>query len=196
MTVQRPNCAIVDIGNRRPLDLIVSTRVSKVPPEWRDLARDGPGAASTARGQANTYIGGADVRNRTRKPAVMNNHSAYDRATATVSHTPKTATDRKIERFGSQIEPTPDGCWRWTGKLDARGYGVASLNGVSGAHRVVYSVLVGPIPEGHHVHHVCHNRVCVNPDHLMCLTPDQHRKQHTRELLNARLGGALIGRKV
>lgn len=46
------------------------------------------------------------------------------------------------------------------------------------AHRFTYSTLVGPIPEGHVIHHVCGNKGCVNPKHLEPMTPEEHTRHH------------------
>jgi hypothetical protein len=72
-----------------------------------------------------------------------------------------------IDRFITKIEVGD--CWHWTaGKHN--GYGQFSLGGRKGrmyyAHRVAYEWLVGPIPEGLQLDHLCRNRACVNPDHL------------------------------
>ncbi len=55
------------------------------------------------------------------------------------------------------------GCWEWTGTIDSGGYGI--LNGKR-LHRLVYEAIIGDIPDGLVVRHMCHNRSCYNPNHL------------------------------
>jgi len=60
-----------------------------------------------------------------------------------------------------------DGCWEWTGSLDQNGYGMVRWQGPTRrAHRVIYELVRGPIPDGMEIDHLCRNRCCVNPDHL------------------------------
>jgi hypothetical protein len=70
----------------------------------------------------------------------------------------------------SYFIPEPmSGCWLWLGGLGKDGYGMAwdvAEKKSLGAHRWVYMLLVGPIPEGQNVLHRCDNPCCVNPDHL------------------------------
>lgn len=74
------------------------------------------------------------------------------------------------------VSPEPNtGCWVWTGSADPRGYGhVMIKRKCNMAHRVVYELLVGPIPEGLQLDHLCHNPWCVNPEHLEPVTPTQN----------------------
>lgn len=77
----------------------------------------------------------------------------------------------------SKIEKTPGGCWRWTGTINDRGYGMVwdqTRRTMRGAHRVTYENLVGQIPDGDEVDHVCRNRGCVNPEHLRIATHKQN----------------------
>lgn len=66
-------------------------------------------------------------------------------------------------------------CWVFTGAKTAAGYGAVGLGGrVAGiglVHRIVYAHLVGPIPEGMQIDHLCRNRACCNPDHLEAVLP-------------------------
>ncbi|MEU4967832.1 HNH endonuclease signature motif containing protein [Streptomyces smyrnaeus] len=62
-------------------------------------------------------------------------------------------------------------CWEWTGELSEKGYGRTQRKGrYTGAHRAVYEHLVGPIPEGLVLDHLCRNPPCVNPAHLEPVT--------------------------
>jgi len=62
------------------------------------------------------------------------------------------------------------GCWLWIGAT-ARGYGQIWVDGrTQPAHRIAYELLVGPIPEGLQLDHLCRVRHCVNPEHLEPVT--------------------------
>ena len=91
------------------------------------------------------------------------------------------------DRFFSHVDMTGD-CWQWTGSLATGGYGTIVAEAPSRgkllrAHRVAYELMVGPIPEGLDLDHLCRNRGCVRPSHLEPVT--------RRENLSRGLGGAL-----
>lgn len=64
------------------------------------------------------------------------------------------------------------GCWMWTGAKSPLGYGAfrVSPRDLRRAHRYSYELLVGPIPEGLHIDHLCRVPSCVRPDHLEPVT--------------------------
>jgi len=70
------------------------------------------------------------------------------------------------------ISPEPNtGCWLWLGSVTYKDYGKLMVNRKNRpAHRLVYEQLVGPIPEGLTIDHLCRVRSCVNPDHMEPVT--------------------------
>jgi len=85
-------------------------------------------------------------------------------------------------RVASRIVVTDTGCWQWTGSIEKPGYGMISHPGGvrprnERVHRYVYRTLVGPIPDGLPLDHLCRNRACCNPAHLEPVTPrvNSHR---------------------
>lgn len=67
-------------------------------------------------------------------------------------------------------------CELWTGAVHDQGYGQHG-RGIL-AHRTAYEKNVGPIPEGHEIHHTCEERLCVNPAHLQLVTRSEHLRLH------------------
>jgi hypothetical protein len=73
-----------------------------------------------------------------------------------------------LERMERFTMPEPNsGCTLFIGAHDSAGYGHIWWQGrLWGAHRVAYTLHVGPIPGGLHIDHLCRNTLCVNPAHL------------------------------
>lgn len=83
------------------------------------------------------------------------------------------------QRFWEKVEkPSQADCWPWLAGCTSRGYGDFYYDGKQvRAHRFAYELLVGPIPEGLQLDHLCRVRHCVNPQHL---EPVTHRENVLR----------------
>lgn len=110
----------------------------------------------------------------------------------------RTRDDRSMEaRIGSKIDASggPGGCWYY-GNV-RKGYAWVRPYGRNGddrgesvmVHRYLYTMLVQRVPEGHHLHHTCERTYCVNPYHLIPVTPAEHAAIHA-ELRRERKGAA------
>ena len=78
------------------------------------------------------------------------------------------------ERFWAKVSKRgPDDCWEWVrGRGIEQDYGTFSPSSgkLVKAHRFSYELIVGRIPAGLELDHLCRNRRCVNPKHLEPVT--------------------------
>lgn len=72
-------------------------------------------------------------------------------------------------------------CWTHEGKRNTKGYGVDTAKRALGesilVHRRVYEALVGPIPAGLELDHLCRVRSCYNPSHLEPVTHAENMRR-------------------
>ena len=96
------------------------------------------------------------------------------------------------ERFWANVDRS-ESCWLWTGSL-SRGYGQVMMHGrMVRAHRYAYELLVGSIPTGLTIDHLCHVKNCVNPAHLEPVTQSENmRRAHRDGLVGTRTKRLLI----
>lgn len=80
---------------------------------------------------------------------------------------------RNTRLFWSRVVKSPD-CWGWSGHIAADGY--AKYGGTK-AHRVAYELVVGEIPAGLQLDHLCKNIQCVNPAHLEPVTDLENKRR-------------------
>jgi hypothetical protein len=68
-------------------------------------------------------------------------------------------------------------CWLWTGGDNGgHGYGKVWHDGRGRyVHIVVWECLVGPIPDGYTLDHLCRAPACCNPDHLEPVTSAENK---------------------
>lgn len=70
------------------------------------------------------------------------------------------------------------GCWLWTLSVGGPGYGNAwDGERVRTAHRYAYTWIVGPVPDGLVLDHLCKVRRCVNPAHLEPVTQGENMRR-------------------
>lgn len=69
-------------------------------------------------------------------------------------------------------------CWTWTGGLQSRGYGCVCHDiRTRTTHKLAYELLVGPVPDGLTLDHLCENKVCCNPRHLEPVTSAENYRR-------------------
>lgn len=85
---------------------------------------------------------------------------------------PAFGDSRLPQRFWDKCSvATGTGCWMWSACTCDGGYSRFDFDGsLRLGHRFAYQVLVGDVPDGLQLDHLCRTRNCVNPEHLEPVT--------------------------
>lgn len=128
---------------------------------------------------------------------------------------PRTATvDLVVDRyvnlnlFNSKQRPGPNGCIEWTGIQSNIKYGFIGFiykdksqgspssrgRGMMTVHRLAWMIEHGRLPTQRNINHTCHNKLCVNPDHLQEGTQREKLDAMVRDgIKGGRAPGVAIG---
>ena len=100
--------------------------------------------------------------------------------------------DLPQNRFWTKVATDHSDCFVWQGGVNAWGYGHVNSQTWGGhnvAHRAAWSFANGEdIPEGMMVDHICHNRLCCNPNHLR-LADKKQNSENLSGLLSTNKSG-------
>ncbi len=87
---------------------------------------------------------------------------------------PKVNKNGPVPAYRPELGP----CWLWLGYCRDGRYPWMYYEGRPlAAYRVAYILLVGPIPEGLHLDHLCRVTSCVNPAHLEPVTQQENNRR-------------------
>jgi hypothetical protein len=82
------------------------------------------------------------------------------------------------QRFWERVHQT-SACWLWLGTIGSDGYGRMLRDGKFDlVHRISWTLAGRTLAPDQHLHHTCHNRACVRPDHLQALSGSEHQHAH------------------
>lgn len=92
---------------------------------------------------------------------------------------PKNFAGKYTEQFVS-TKDVEGPCWVWTACVNSKGYGQvwnSKRKKVELSHRRAYETVVGAIPEGYQVDHLCEVIACCNPLHLDAVTQAENNSR-------------------
>ena len=83
-----------------------------------------------------------------------------------------------LDRFAAFVALSDHGCLLWQGGQDQDGYGIFWADGTSHrAHLWYWRLVVGPIPHGMTLDHLCRTPACVLPSHLEVVTVGENTRR-------------------
>lgn len=94
---------------------------------------------------------------------------------------------KHVNKQGTIVREDLGNCWEWTGQSHEKGYGWMEFalknpkKFVVRAHRLVWILIYGEIPDGVHVLHRCDNPPCVRPEHLFLGDDDDNCQDAIRK---------------
>lgn len=112
-------------------------------------------------------------------------------------YSPRGADPRSLaERLWARVDKSGE-CWIWTGYIGPKGRGQINRGardlGLVQVHVAAWELEHGPVPPGKELHHTCFTPACCNPDHLVPLTPAEHRAAHVTAKTTCKHGHPLDG---
>ena len=109
--------------------------------------------------------------------------------TGTLTLDPKPTPE---QLFWAKVDKSTD-CWRWTACRSPDGYGRFVNKKIKDTlcHRIAYEFVIGPIPTGLQIRHLCNNGHlgCVNPHHMVPGT-------HSQNMIDRSYAGTLKRQKL
>ena len=101
-----------------------------------------------------------------------------------------------LDRFWKRVKKS-NKCWIWEGAGHSRtnhgmfGYNYQGRNITLYCHRVSYQQLIGEIPKGLVLDHLCSNPRCVNPTHLEPVTIGENVRRAKAKQTHCKRGHSL-----
>ena len=94
------------------------------------------------------------------------------------------------DRLADKTIPDASGCWLFTGSISPKGYGQCGTHDglPAGAHRRAYVIAWGSVSIELDVHHTCHVRRCVNPEHLRAVPHERNTQEREGADVRSRTG--------
>lgn len=88
-----------------------------------------------------------------------------------------------FDRIMSRTEKNVNGCLLWKGSVDYNNYPLMFYFGrTRRVYRVLYRICFGTeIPTDIEAHHTCKNRKCLNMEHILFLTEQEHYTMEYKE---------------
>lgn len=96
---------------------------------------------------------------------------------------PTSSSGDWLARLAGHVMVDGHGCWIYRERDEYHHMIVGTQFAAQGriaAHRLVYGLIHDDLADELHVHHTCEQPACINPEHLIAMTPGDHKREHAR----------------